>query len=593
MADEDGNTTDEKNLVDFPPGNFLEVLISSFPKEWRGVFAALDSELLPVQAATFWLQKKSSNIKLSEILPNLDNFIDHLASDFPVMFKDKLFFKPKILLLPLSIQRNTLAFISQHSHSLPVETLDKLLQSLRNFSVELEGWRSTHVKILESKVNELKGSKSKGLDDASGIDKREKDFYYTDIITEESKSRFDELVKESDVTDSSRTIHWFSHVLNTEKRKEDSIISDATYRDCKAAENDDVDMVDLTSDVDLQSETLLPKIHPGSSHDFDDSDIEIIDITENSNKLKQINIGDSLDVNFRELTVPLPPEHIIIDAEDNPEHVIKGEVPMTNSKLSDAIQLKVHDLQNLLTGQELKEGNFSDELNIFSSCSSCEMEDICTQLDLKSIKESTAISLCTQFVDLQTEPSFGSACIFASHCLLPKVQDLKQTASRALFTAVSLFAKNHSRAFCHGVVKRLIQESNLNTPQVDLVNKVVKDCFNKDTRIHLLELIFATKLDSQGCPISWSEDIVSIVQTVVDLKPDLSSDLFESFAGVLEQQSRHLSKSLKFAKILLAVIKTYGQHVSVHFNTFVHILEGNDTFLKKTGLSSLKKISKS
>ena len=591
MADEDGNATEEKNLVDFPPGDLLQVLISSFPKEWRGVFAALNSELLPVQAATFWLRKKSSNMKLSEIPPNWDNFIDHLASDFPVMFKDKLYFRPKILLLPLSIQRNTLGFISQHSYCLPVETLDKLLHSLKKFSMELEGWRATHVKILESKVNELKGSKSKGLDDESGIDKREKDFFYTDIITGESKSRFDELVKKNDVANSPRTMLWFSHVLNTAKREEDSIISDSTNRDYKAAEQDDVDMVELTSDVDLQSETLLPKIHPGSSHDFDDSDIEIIEVTENSSK--QIKIGDNIDVNLRELTVPRPPEHIIIDAEDNPEHFIKEEVPMTNSNLSDALQLKVHSLQNLLTGQELKEENFSDELNIFSSCSSLEMEDICTQLDLKSIQESTAISLCTQFAVLPTEPSFGSAGIFASHCLLPKVQELKQTTSRALFTAVSLFAKKHSRAFCHGVVQRLIQESNLNTPQVDLVNKVVKDCFNKDTRIHLLELIFATKSDSQGCPISWSEDIVSIVQTVVDLKPDLSSDLFESFAGVLEQQSRHMSKSLKFAKILLAVIKTYGQHVSVHFNTFVHILERNDTFLKKTGLSSLQKISKS
>ena len=591
MADEDVKSTEEKNLVDFPPGNLLEVLISSFPKEWRGVFAALDSELLPVQAATFWFQKKSSNIQLSEIPPNWDNFIDHLASDFPVMFNDELYFRPKILLLPLSIQRNTLGFISQHSCFIPVETLDRLLQSLRKFSMELEGWRATHVKILESKVNELKGSKSKSLDDESGIDKVELDFYHTDIITKESKSRCDELIKKNDVANSSRTILWFSHVLNTAKREEVSIISDSTYRDYKATEQDDVDMVDLTSDVVLQSEKLLPKIHPGSSHDFDDSDIEITEVTENSSN--QIKIGDSIDINFRELTVPLPPEHIIIDAEDNPENFIKGEVPMINSKLSDVQQLRVHALQNLLTGQELKEGNFAGELSIFSSCSSLEMEDICTQLDLKSIQESTAIFLCAQFVVLPTEPSFGNAGIFASHCLLPKEQELKQTTSRALFTAVSLFAKKHSRAFCHGVVQRLIQESNLHSPQVDLVNKVAKDCFNNDTRIHLLELIFATKSDSQGCPISWSEDIVSIVQTVVDLKPDLSSDLFESFAGVLEQQSRHMSNSLKFAKILLAVIKTYGQHVSMHFNTFVHILEGNDTFLKKTGLSSLKKISKS
>lgn len=588
MADE----TDERNIVDFPPDNLLEVLISSFPKEWRGVFAALDSEHLPVQAAIFWLRKKSSNEMLSEIPPNWENFIDHLVSDFPVVLKDKLFFRPKILLLPLNIQRNTLGFISQRSYSIPLETLDKLVQRLRKFSVELEGWRVTHVKILESKVNELKRSNIKGVDDESGTDNTGKDLCYTDIVTKESKSRFDELVKKNDVAKSSRTIPWFSHVLDTAKRKEGSIISDdSSYRDYKAAEQDDFDMVDLTSDVDLQSKTLLHRINPGSPHNFDDSDIEIIEVTENSSK--QIKTADSIDVNFRELTVPLPPEHLIIDGEDDPEHLIKEEASATNSKLSDTLQLKVSALQNLLTGQELKEGNFSDELNIFSFCSSLEMEHVCNQLELKSIEESTAISLCTQFALLPTEPSFGNAAIFATHCLLPKVQELKQTASRALFTAASLFAKKHSRAFCHGVVQGLIQESNLNTPQVDLVNKVVKDCFSRDTRIHLLELIFATKSDSQGCPFSWSEDIISIVQTVVDLKPDFSSDLFESFTGVLEQQSRHLSKSLKFAKILLAVIKTYGEHVSMHFNTFVRILEGNDTFLKKAGLSSLKKVSKS
>lgn len=591
MADEDGNSTDEKNLVDFPPDKLLEVLISSFPKEWRGVFAALDSEHLPVQAATFWLRKKSSNKKLSEIPPNWDDFIDHLVNDFPVVLKDKLFFKPKILLLPLNLQRNTLGFISHHSYSLPMETLDNLVRSLRKFSVELEGWRATHVKILESKVNELKRCKNEGLDDGSQIDNREKDLYYTDIVTKESKSRFDELVKKNHSAKSSRNIPWFSHVLDTARREDDSIISDSTYRDYKAADQGDVDMVDLTSDVDLQSETLLQKIHPGSSYDFDDSDIEIIEVTESSSK--QVKIGDSTGVNIRELTVPLPPEHLIIDAEDDPEHLIKEEVSAANSKLSDALQLKVSALQNLFTSQELKEDNFSNELNIFSSCSSLEMEHICTQLDLKRIQESTAISVCMQFVVLPTEPSFGNAVIFATHCLLPKVQDLKQTASRALFTAVSLFAKKHSRAFCHGVVQGLVQESNFDTPQVDLVSKVVKDCFSEDTRIQLLELIFATKLDSQGCPFSWSENIVSIVQTVVDLKQDFSSNLFGTFAGVLEQQSRHLSKSLKFAKMLLAVIKTYGQHVSMHLNTFVRILEGNDTFLKKAGLSALKKISKS
>lgn len=602
MADEDGNSTHKKDLVDFPPVNLLDTLISSFPKEWRGIFAALDSENFPVQAATFWLQKKSSNnMLLSDIPPNWNDFIDHLVSDFPVVLNDKLFFKPRILLLPLSIQRNALGFISYHSCVVPVESLEKLVHSLSKFSIELEGWRATYVKILASKINELKRSRCEALNDKGQSNDGENNLLYTEIITEESKARFEELINKNK---SSRNIPWFSQVLDSEMREDDGNISE---KHLLSTHGDDIDMVDLTTitctrDVDLQTDTKLQEIHPGSSHDFDDSDIEIIEVIESPGK--QIRIEHIADVNIRELTVPPPPEHLIIDMEDVPEHLIvetevvpehliTEEAAAADSKLGDVLQPKFSALQTLLTGLEIKEDNFSNELDIFFSCSSLEMEYICTQLNLKSIKESLAISLCTQFVALATEPSFGNAAIFATHCLLPKVQELKQAASRALFTAVSLFAKKHSRAFCDGVIARLIQQSNFDTPQVDLVNKVVKECVSEDTRILLLELIFATKSENQGCPFLWSENTVSVVQTVVDLKPEFSDDLFRTFAGVLEQQSRHLSKSLKFAKMLLAVIKTYGKHVSMHFNTFVRILEGNETFLKKAGLSALQKTSNS
>lgn len=102
--------------------------------------------------------------------------------------------------------------------------------------MELEGWRVIYVKIFELKVNELKGFKSKGLDDESGIDKREKDFCYIDIIIVELKFRFDEFVKKNDVVNFLRIIFWFSYVLNGVKREEDSIILDFIYRDYKVVE---------------------------------------------------------------------------------------------------------------------------------------------------------------------------------------------------------------------------------------------------------------------------------------------------------------------------------------------------------------------
>lgn len=132
----------------------------------------------------------------------------------------------------------------------------------------------------------------------------------------------------------------------------------------------------------------------------------------------------------------------------------------------------------------------------------------------KGLQEPTAIFSCTKFFDLtEAKPSFSNACVFASQCLLPKIQELKQAASRGLLMAVTLFSKKHSRAFCDGVAVKLIQESDLNTPQVDIISKIVKECFIEDTRIHLMEFTFAIRTDSQGHPFTWSENTVSVVQT--------------------------------------------------------------------------------
>lgn len=79
---------------------------------------------------------------------------------------------------------------------------------------------------------------------------------------------------------------------------------------------------------------------------------------------------------------------------------------------------------------------------------------------------------------------------------------------------------------------------------------------------------------------------------MVDLKPEFSGNFFGDFAGVLELQSRHLSNSFKFVKMLLAVIRTYGKLISAHYGTFLHILEINDTFLKKAGLAAFQKAEK-
>ena len=80
---------------------------------------------------------------------------------------------------------------------------------------------------------------------------------------------------------------------------------------------------------------------------------------------------------------------------------------------------------------------------------------------------------------------------------------------------------------------------------MDLIIKKIKKCLNEDTRVYLMQWIFSVKSDADVLPFSGAESTLSIVQMLIDVKPELNEDFFGSFVCVLEQQSQHLTKSLK------------------------------------------------
>lgn len=159
MADEACSSTHKENPVEFPPLCLLDALVRSFPKEWRGVFSALPN--------TFLFKLRLFGFRKEMPLKAFQTFLQVWAGkiiwmqDFPVVLNDQLFFKPKLLFLPLNIQCNMQAFISYHSCSVPANSLDKLIHSLRKFEAEIIGWRLTHLKILKSKLKNFRETDSR------------------------------------------------------------------------------------------------------------------------------------------------------------------------------------------------------------------------------------------------------------------------------------------------------------------------------------------------------------------------------------------------------------------------------------------------
>lgn len=612
MASEGSCLDQKKVLSDFPPNGLLEAVVTSFPKPWRGVFAPLNSEHFAVKTGSFWLQEKSVNVKQSDISPNFIDFIDHLVSDFPVVLNEKLFFRPKILLLPLNMQRNTLAFILFHSFSLPPQCLEKLVDCLNKYVAELNDWRLTYLKILESTIKESTEAKNDGLQDVEQSNFKDPYRNCSNLISEESRARFDYLVEKNKQCESFRNISCLSSAYDTEVRdgkgnqskSEQCLLLEGSIKK-DSSSGDHFDMVDLTDVLSQDGNENVDKAmqvsqNQGKNDAINVSEDEVMKDLEN--RAKKVEFEQDMR-STSELTVPPPPDCLIIeDDADVPEQLtFDADIVMdrlikekaVDSLFADSLGQTLTSLKEFLHRLEAGENDNCDELKVFTSCSSHEMECICSQLNLVEVQESTTITLCRQFVSFPTDASFGNASVFAKYCLLPKIQGLQVAASRDVFSTISQFAKKYSRAFCDGVLLRLIQQGNFGDTQVVLVNKIVKECLGEETRVYLLQLVTSIKTTAKNSAFMWTEDTVSVVQTLVDLKPEMNNDLFDTFSRVLEQQSHKLSKSVKFSKTLLAVVKCYRYQVSLHVDCFMRIFYCNETFLKKAGLSALHRIARS
>ena len=57
-----------------------------------------------------------------------------------------------------------------------------------------------------------------------------------------------------------------------------------------------------------------------------------------------------------------------------------------------------------------------------------------------------------------------------------KVTNLMQPASRILFTAIVNCAKHYQKPIVYGLLLPLVQDPTIGLAQVEVINRVVKDC---------------------------------------------------------------------------------------------------------------------
>ncbi|XP_072336573.1 Fanconi anemia group E protein isoform X4 [Scyliorhinus torazame] len=169
-----------------------------------------------------------------------------------------------------------------------------------------------------------------------------------------------------------------------------------------------------------------------------------------------------------------------------------------------------------------------------------------------------------------------------NECDPSQVLSLTEPASRFLMAAITSFCKKYARPSCNALIGPVLQTPGIGNIQVELICRLTEDCLEQEH----LTVTFGHILS-----ITWSEEILSVAYTLLERKVEVTSEIFEQFIQKLSQHAEDFSKSVKYAKVVLAVLTKYQIYITdAHKNILSCALALHKTFLKKSMQAALKHI---
>ncbi|KAI8504003.1 hypothetical protein Bbelb_180710 [Branchiostoma belcheri] len=230
---------------------------------------------------------------------------------------------------------------------------------------------------------------------------------------------------------------------------------------------------------------------------------------------------------------------------------------------------------------------FGPEHHFFTSCSPQQMESACSQLLKLGLSEVAMCGACHFMTQVTPPPSHTNCCVFIRQCLLTQLHDAeRESASRNLSAAIVAFARKYLRPFVETAVRPLLTTMGEGSWLWDVLNRLVtKPDTQRQDLISILRVLYGAE--------TWSETTITLLQTVITQKPPLDSTLLSDLTTATGAQAENLNSDLKFTKVVLAIIKTYGKQMCQDdVKIFTAALDCNQTFLKRAALAALKRVAK-
>ena len=193
------------------------------------------------------------------------------------------------------------------------------------------------------------------------------------------------------------------------------------------------------------------------------------------------------------------------------------------------------------------------------------------------------------------------ASAYMSVVLLPKLQALSQPASRALLSAVTDAAKLHSRAAQDALILPLLaQQDAVGTSQVEVLNRVVKDCIPLTSQPALLLALIHRQPASGDGPRPLNHTDVAVILGLLSAKPPLSEQHVAALVAALgatlaqpdRQRAAEMAASNFFSNLVLAVISKFRTQAAPSAVALQQVTAALTTTLKKAIVSLLARLSK-
>ncbi|KPP61968.1 hypothetical protein Z043_119884 [Scleropages formosus] len=192
-----------------------------------------------------------------------------------------------------------------------------------------------------------------------------------------------------------------------------------------------------------------------------------------------------------------------------------------------------------------------------------------------------------ELLDMQTEWDQDASSVLQvlNECDPSQVLSLLDPPSRCLVSVMMSLCGRYPRPACGALLAPVVQAGRLNAVQAELLCRLTRDALEPQHRLLVL---------GEALTAPWSDELLSVIHALLESRLELTQELFSQLVSSTCQQASHFSSSVKFAKMVLAVLTKYQSHVSpAHKRSLSCCLSSHGSFLKKSLLAALKRIQPS